>query len=143
MEPFDIGLDGEEIEALPDFDNLPAKPPKKKIHQRKSTAESSLSASLELLQQDVVCLMSSSDSSRRHHFLDIKSIKLISRTLVDTVDTFRRPPLTPHVLSVFTVISDEKQKYFAIRVCTDYYRVGHSSLLLYYELLYIIKYDST
>ena len=31
MEPFDIGLDGKEIEALPDFDDLPAEPPKKKI----------------------------------------------------------------------------------------------------------------
>ena len=31
MEPFDIGLDGEEIEASPDFDNFPAEPPKKNI----------------------------------------------------------------------------------------------------------------
>ena len=66
MEPFDIGLDGEEIKASPDFDNLPAEPPKKKICQQKSTAESSLSALLESLQQDVVRLTSSSDSSRRH-----------------------------------------------------------------------------
>ena len=34
MEPFDIGLDGEEIKALLDSDDLPAKPPKEKIlHQ--------------------------------------------------------------------------------------------------------------
>ena len=65
MEPFDIGLDGEEIKASPDFDDLPAEPPKK-ICQQKSTAESSLSTSLESLQQDVVRLTSSSDSSRRH-----------------------------------------------------------------------------
>ena len=39
MERFDIGLDGEEIKALPDFDDLPAKPCKKKIHQRKSTTK--------------------------------------------------------------------------------------------------------
>ena len=31
MEPFDIGLDGEEIEVLPDFDDLPAEPPKKRF----------------------------------------------------------------------------------------------------------------
>ena len=68
-------------------------------------------------------------------FLGVKSIKSISRTLVDTVDTFRRPPLTPHVLSAFTVISDETRKYFAISVSTGCYRVGHSPLLLYYELL--------
>ena len=35
MEPFDIGLDGEEIEASPDFDDLPAEPPKKKINQQR------------------------------------------------------------------------------------------------------------
>ena len=34
MEPFDIGLDGEEIEASPDFDDLSAEPPKKKINQQ-------------------------------------------------------------------------------------------------------------
>ena len=68
-------------------------------------------------------------------FLGIKSIKSIPRTLVDTIDTFRRSLLTPHVLSAFTVISNETRKYFAIRVCTGYYRVGHSPLLLYYELL--------
>ena len=40
MEPFDIGLDGEEIEALLGFDNLPAKPIKEKIrHQRKPTTK--------------------------------------------------------------------------------------------------------
>ena len=71
-------------------------------------------------------------------FLGIKSIKSIPRTLIDTVDTFRRSPLTPHVLSAFTVISDETRKYFAIRVCTGYYRVGHSPLILYYELLLIV-----
>ena len=68
MEPFDIGLYGEEIEALPDFDDLSAEPPKKKIRWRKSTAESSLSASQESLQQDVVRVTSSSDFSRRHRF---------------------------------------------------------------------------
>ena len=31
---FDIGLDREEIEALPDLDDLPAEPPKKKIHRQ-------------------------------------------------------------------------------------------------------------
>ena len=70
-------------------------------------------------------------------FLGIKSIKSIPRTLIDSVDTFRRPPLTPYVLSAFTVISDETRKYFAICICTGYYRVGHSPLLLYYELLVI------
>ena len=137
MELFDIGLDGEEVEASPDFDDLPAEPSKKKICWRKSTAESSLPASLESLQQDVVHhgLTSSSDFLHRHRFLGVKSIKSIPRTLVNTVDTFRRPPLTPHVLSVFTVISDETWKYFSICVCTGYYRVGHSPLLLYYELL--------
>ena len=39
MEPFDIGLDGEEIEASPDFDDLLAEPPKKKIRRRKSTTK--------------------------------------------------------------------------------------------------------
>ena len=67
--------------------------------------------------------------------LGVNSIKSIRRTLVDTVDIFRRQPLTPHVLSAFTLISDETRKYFAICVCTGYYRVGHSPLLLYYELL--------
>ena len=33
---------------------------------------------------------------------------------IDTVDTFGRPPLTPHVLSTFTVISNETRKYFAL-----------------------------
>ena len=54
---------------------------------------------------------------------------------IDTVNTFGRPPLTPHMLSTFTVISDETWKYFAIRIYTGYYRVGHSPLILYYELL--------
>ena len=36
MELFDIGLDGEEIEALPDFDDLPAEPPKKKIRRQQT-----------------------------------------------------------------------------------------------------------
>ena len=67
--------------------------------------------------------------------LGIEFIKSIPKTLVDTVDTFRRPPLTPHVLNAFTVIRDEMWKYFAICVCTGYYREGHSPLLLYYELL--------
>ena len=31
MKPFDIGLDGEEIEASPDFDDLPAEPAKKRF----------------------------------------------------------------------------------------------------------------
>ena len=39
MEPFDIQLDGEEIEASPDFDDLPAEPPNKKIRRRKSTTK--------------------------------------------------------------------------------------------------------
>ena len=40
MEPFDIGLDGKEIEASPDFDDLPVETPKKKIPlQRKSTTK--------------------------------------------------------------------------------------------------------
>ena len=34
MESFDIGLDGGEIEASPDFDDLPAEPPKKKIFRQ-------------------------------------------------------------------------------------------------------------
>ena len=37
MEPFDIGLDGEEIEALPGFDDMLAEPLKTKIHWQKST----------------------------------------------------------------------------------------------------------
>ena len=39
MELFDIGLDEEEIEASPDFDDLPAEPAKIKIHWRKSTTK--------------------------------------------------------------------------------------------------------
>ena len=39
MEPFDIRLDREEIEASPDFDDLPANPPNKKIRQQKSTTK--------------------------------------------------------------------------------------------------------
>ena len=39
MEPFDIGLDGEEIEASPGFDDLPAEPLKTKIRRRKSTTK--------------------------------------------------------------------------------------------------------
>ena len=39
IEPFDIRLDGEEIEALPDFDDLRANPLNKKIRQRKSTTK--------------------------------------------------------------------------------------------------------
>ena len=39
MEPFDIRLDGEEIEASPNFDNLPAEPPNKKIRRLKSTTK--------------------------------------------------------------------------------------------------------
>ena len=35
MEPFDIGLDGEEIKVSPDFDDLPAEPLKKKIRRGK------------------------------------------------------------------------------------------------------------
>ena len=54
---------------------------------------------------------------------------------IDNVNTFGRPPLTPHVLSTFMVISDEMRKYFAIHVCTGYYRVGHSPPILYYKLL--------
>ena len=75
MEPFDIGLDGEEIEASP------AEPPKKKIY--------------------VACHLLILRAECRHRFLGVKSIRSIPRTLVDTVDTFRRPPLTPHMLSAF------------------------------------------
>ena len=39
MEPFDIRLDGEEIEASPHFDDLPAELPNQKIHWRKSTTK--------------------------------------------------------------------------------------------------------
>ena len=39
MELFDIGLDEEEIEASPGFDDLPAEPLKTKIRQRKSTTK--------------------------------------------------------------------------------------------------------
>ena len=38
MEPFDIGLDGEEIKASPGFDDLPAEP-LKKIRRQKSTTK--------------------------------------------------------------------------------------------------------
>ena len=31
MAPFDIGLDGKEIEASPGFDNLPAEPPRQRF----------------------------------------------------------------------------------------------------------------
>ena len=37
---------------------------------------------------------------------------------IDTVNTFGRQPLTPPVLSAFTIIGDETRKYFAIHVCT-------------------------
>ena len=36
MEPFNIRLDGEEIEASPDFDDLPAEPLNEKIRRQKS-----------------------------------------------------------------------------------------------------------
>ena len=39
MEPFDIRLDGEEIKASPDFDDLPVEPLNKKIRRRKSTTK--------------------------------------------------------------------------------------------------------
>ena len=39
MEPFDIRFDGEEIEASPDFDDLPAEPLNKRIRRRKSTTK--------------------------------------------------------------------------------------------------------
>ena len=39
MEPFNIGLDGAEIEASPGFDDLPAEPLKTKIRRRKSTTK--------------------------------------------------------------------------------------------------------
>ena len=40
MEPFNIGLDREEIEISPDFDDLPVEPPKKKTRrQRKATTK--------------------------------------------------------------------------------------------------------
>ena len=39
MELFDIGLDEEEIEASPGFDDLPAEPLKTKIRRRKSTTK--------------------------------------------------------------------------------------------------------
>ena len=59
----------------------------------------------------------------------MKSIKISS------LHTFGRLPFTPNVLNAFTIYSDEMWKYFAIRVCTGYGKVGHSPLLLYYELL--------
>ena len=37
---------------------------------------------------------------------------------IDSVNTFGRQPLTPQVLSAFTVINGETRKYFAIRICT-------------------------
>ena len=39
MEPFDIELDGAEIEASSGFDDLPAEPLKAKIRRRKSTTK--------------------------------------------------------------------------------------------------------
>ena len=94
-------------------------------------AKSSSSSSLESLQQDVALVTSPSGSLYRYRFFR----RYIHE--IDIVNTFGRPPLIPHVLSTFTVISDETRKYFAIRICTGYYRVGHSPLYLYYELLII------
>ena len=37
------------------------------------------------------------------------------------------------------MVSDEMRKYFAIRVCTGYYKVGQSPLPLYYELLLLVN----
>ena len=42
----------------------------------------------------------------------------------------------PYMVSTFMVISKEKQNYFAINVCTGYYRVGVSLIVLHYELLF-------
>ena len=50
MELFDIGLDGEEIEASPDFDNLPAEPPKNKICRRKSITKKERDYSIRKIQ---------------------------------------------------------------------------------------------
>ena len=59
---------------------------------------------------------------------------------IDMVNTFGRQPLTPQVLSAFTVISDETWKYFAIRVYTE---VEYSPPLLYYELLVLHMHINT
>ena len=159
MELFDIGLDGEEIEASPDFDDLPAEPPKKKIHRQKSTTKKErdyLIRKIQGLSLDELasfCLDKTWTKLIQHpnakhrdirweiaicwlcaccwlhycrgiiivriaripaagcyashvifwlfaqtSFLGVKSIKLIPRTLIDTVDTFRRSPLTHQVL---------------------------------------------
>ena len=169
MEPFDIGLDGEEIEASPDFNDLPAEPPKKKIHrQQKSTTKKErdcLTAMCITLLQVVIgskhryllrdiywpCRLSADFNACRivivliarvaaagccagHvSFWFLVQVSFFRRYIheIDTVNTFGMPPLTPCVLSTFTVISDETRKYFAIRVCTGYYRVGHFPLILY------------
>ena len=51
-------------------------------------------------------------------YMIVSILGLFPSQEIDTVNTFGRQPLTPQVLSAFTVISDETQKYFAIRVCT-------------------------
>ena len=66
--------------------------------QASSAAESSSSSLLESLQQDVV-LVTSPDSSHRYRFLGVTSMKSILLTHLEGV------------LSTFTVISDETQKY--------------------------------
>ena len=61
---------------------------------------------------------------------------------INVFNTFGTISSIPYLLTTFMVISDETREYFAIRVSTGYYRVGHSPLLLYYELLLIHTYHS-
>ena len=55
-----------------------------------------------------------------HPFLGVASMKSILLAKNSILDTFGRLPLTPQVLSAFTMVSNEMWKYFAIRVCTGY-----------------------
>ena len=82
MELLDTVLDKGEMVASPDFSNLPAKSPKK---------------TKKFCQQ------------KRKSQLD-KTINEITKNFC--LDMFGRLPLTPHVLSTLTVLSDEMQKYF-------------------------------
>ena len=79
-------------------------------------------------------------SSLSSKYTRIVSILGVFQSQEIAVNTSGRLPLIPQVLSTFMVISDEMQKYFAIHVCTGYYRVGYSPPLYYvYDHMFFVR----
>ena len=104
------------------FEGLAVEPPKKKVftkeeHSADCTGESPSLEELELVTGRTLALFFTHVSFVKLVILRIyEFIKDLYMYLQNTVIS------TPHILSTFMVINDLTQRYFAIQVCTGYYK---------------------